>query len=483
MPITMPRGEFDLFPDERRGTERDYEKHIVSRFAKEEFPAYTLDYFLEPVEEDPDSDSFIRGDLQPEKDKLVATALRLLRLADRPFRSQDVLAAKKDAIEKLKDDLFREIVERVAKKDIDWSDGPPAEKPALDLKLTTAFETEAPADTEDPVPVNTVVITAEVTNTGSEALSRVKGITRSDYYLYRDREFLFGKIAPGATVERSVRIPLPYFPHARSDVLRLEASGDDGKVITSAQLTVELEDKGRPRFSYTARLVTEGGDTIDSVEAGVEALLRVTLRNTGDAPAHKGVAILRNETGRQVFLKNGRIEFTNLLPGAETEVEFQFEVRKGDPVVQYDFELGIVDSYSGASLTRTLAIPHRGKDAVPPFPNGVSFTQPAIEARVKDPKTGEPILVTGHPEARVESLIRSPSGTPFKAWVVTTLLNDHTSPPDKVFFSDSRGKDEMKLACGVPLKKGINLVTLHVKDQNGLESRANLFVRREAVDP
>jgi len=497
LPVVDDRGVVDLFVNERSVTEKRYATHLVSQFAKEESPIYTLHYLYIPPENDPYTDRFMSGDLEPSKDKLVQIALDTLKMAGKPFSPNTLLKTKKAAILKQKKILLEEIAGALKKKSIDWSQDPsgaissPA-KDDLTLELSSQRIEEPSKDKEDPVPVNKLLITAKLTNKGDKTLYRMKGLSRSDYFLYKDKEFLFGKVAPGETVTRTIKVRIPYFPHARNDVFGVDASPTsdlpDGDALpcdpisVSSNLPIEMMHSGRPAFAYSAQLFTveEGKPEkkVTSLAVGSEARLRVKIRNTGDAPAHKGITILRNETGRQVFLKKGRIEFTDLLPQAETQVEFDFEVRPGDLVAKYEFELMIADSYSGIALAQDLKIPNGDHEGGTPFPNGVEFSAPVITASILDPETQKRVILTDKENLLLEASVASPDADFFKAWVLNVAIGDHESPPDKIYFAKSRGEEELKIATLVPLKEGINLFTVVSNGNNGLESRQSLLVRR-----
>lgn len=491
LPGLDPLLPFDLFPDERSMTEKDYDRHIVSRFAKKETPSYVLHYLFEPPKEDLYSDPFMSGDLEPQKDKLVQMALSVLKLAGSPFKASEVLRDKKDDIGKLKDQLFEEIVSKLKQKGIDWSEGDSAqavEADKLELELAHEFIKEPSPDKEDPVPINKVLVKARLTNKGDKPAHRMKGLSRSDYIAYKDQEFLFGKVDPGQTVERSAKIRLPYFPYTRNDVFTVEVSstGDisswdhsTDKVLVTRSLDIELKDSGHPAFAYSAELMSTGDrKPMVSLKSPSEAILKLKIKNAGTAPAYKGIAILRNETGRQVFLKKGRIEIQNLAPQGETEVEFEFEVREGEPVERYDFELAIVDSYSGATLARKLAIPRRDKEDSKPFPNGVFFAPPEVAAAVVDPEAKAAVTVTRKDALSLEALVKSPGSDPFKTWIFNSVAGERQLP-DKVFYADSQGEPKLQFVTSIPIKKGTNFFTVVSSDRDGLESRKNIIVRRE----
>ena len=489
LPNGNEREEFDLFAQETTLTEKDYTRHLVSRYAKDEKPSHTLKYLDEVTEYDPDNDPFIGGHLEPTKDKLVVTALDLLEIMNADTKRTSLLERRTDAIQSLEVALFKEIQERLAELDIDWSEGDESEAaaaPKVDVQMSAELIQEPSGDDEDPVPVNKLLVTVKLTNNGERTLYRTKGLSKSPFFRYKDWEFPFGKVEPGETIERRVRVGLPYFPRSRNDLMTVEISGDDGNVFAKTSTEVKLQDTGRPRFSYVATLFSaDSGEPVESLRSGMEALLRVKIKNTGTAIAHKGVFILRNRTGRQVFLKKGRIEFEALAPGAEEEAEFRFEVRSGDPVNYYKFRFGVVDSYSGANLDRRLRIPNtdaeRGRQAgirsLKKFRGGITYEPPEVAARLSN-DGGDPVLVTDGAQLTLKAHIRSPHGVPFKYWVMHNIAGNFSDFPDKIFYADSKGRSESDLTTQVTLAEGINEFTVVAHDKDGLESRRRLVVRR-----
>ncbi len=492
---TIDDDDIDLFPNELSAGERNYEKHIVSTYAKKETPRYTLNYLLLPQERDGSEDRFMSGELEPEKDKLVQMALSLMKLGGKPWNPSEIFVAKKEDILKQREELFQEVVKHLKEKGIDWSEDPSGSVNALDsstieLELSSKVIQEPSKEKDDPVPVNKLLLTARLTNKGTKPLHRMKGLSKSEHFLYKDLEFLFGKVEAGQSVDRTAKVRLPYFPYSRNDLVHVEVSstgelpgGDTGptdKVALSKTIEIELKDSGRPAFAYCASLLdTTSGLPLLMLKEGKRATLRARIQNVGTATAHKGIAILRNETGRQIFLEKGRIEFTNLAPQAATEVEFLFEVRSGEPLEEYKFELVAADSYSNAAISRKLTVPRGDSNTAKPFPNGINFAPPTISATIVDPESNQSVLSTLKDHLKLAAIIKSADPDDFKAWVISSIASEREVLPDKIFFTSAAGKDELKIDTSVPLRKGINLFTVISNTRNGLESRQSLVVRRQ----
>ena len=137
LPEEKERAEFDLFAQEHALTEKDYKRHIVSRYVREEKPSYEIKYLYEIEEYDPDNDPFVSGDLKPTKDKLVVTALRLLELMSRDGKRSSLLEDRKQAINSLENDLFKEIHQRLGKLGIDWSEGATPSEANVDVEISS----------------------------------------------------------------------------------------------------------------------------------------------------------------------------------------------------------------------------------------------------------------------------------------------------------------------------------------------------------
>lgn len=488
-------GDMDLFPNERSVSERNYAGHLVSRYAKKETPAFTCHYLVTPEEGDPYNDRFMSGELEPMKDALVKVALEVFQLAGKPFDPASILVEREKEIEGIKQRLLDGIVARLKDKGVDWSSGDgsvPSSIEPDELKLTlSAEQVEEPSkEADDPVPVTKLRIVAKLENTGKRTFYRLKGLSSSDYFLYKDREFLFGRLGPGESAEREVKVRLPYFPYTRNDLFTVEVSATgelpvsesrpSDPVLVSAGVAVEARDRGRPSFAYSAVLLDPATEKpITDLAPGSEALFRMTVRNNGTAPVYKGITILRNETGREIFLQRGRIEITSLEPGKETVSEFRFDVREGEPRTSYDFEVAAADSYSNASIVQKIKIPRRGSAGEKPFPNGVEFAPPTIVASLVDPDSKESVLQTSRGTLELKARVES-GGQPVKTWVINTYLGDDIErSDDKIYFTSSEGKDPIDIETSVPLKKGINVFTVVSNDVHGLQTRQSLVVRRD----
>ncbi len=496
----------NVFPRRHYGTERDYEDHIVSRFARKEEPRERIKYYLEADEnadaEDPDSEDYLPpAESEPEKDKLVQIALEFARSAidmdwgRQGFRADRFLRERASAIEKIRDGQYEEIVRRLKEKGIDWSEGKNPENPQVELNVEHSTVERPSKDKDDPLKPF-LAVKARLTNKGTEPLHRIKAVTQSDFYLYREHEFLFGRVEPGQTVERSVDMAVPYYPYARNDLIKFVVTGADPATILEREHDVVLEPKERPSFAYAATLYEKGKmEPITALTPGMEVVWRLKVINTSKATSRKGVAALRNQTGPQVFLEPpGRVDIVDLGPGAEKDVDFSFRVTPESTLKSYRFKLEIGEFFSGESLVREIEIPAAGEERKLEE-NGRRFQPPTIQAFASEIRTAASaqksggggaddasvpesnLFVTEHGEVLLNVRITN-SQVGFRSWVTTTPMAILERDTDKVFFRASRGVEDLTYQCRVPLKKGSNLITVTARDENELSARKSIVIRR-----
>ena len=481
----------DLFPNESIMTERDYESHLVSKYKVEEKPGFSLKYLAGEAEEEEEgeeateSERFITGDLRPERDPLVQMALKILESANKPFDPGAVLEEKKKSFQNLSAVFYNKIVEKLDGFGIDWTPPPPDSEapgePRLAVQIEHEFKSEPSSDKEDPVPVNTLVVKATVTNQGKSAVYRLKGISQSDYPLMREREFLFGKIEPGKKASRQVKIRLPYFPRAQSNLFSLDLSASSQKIDSAATAVIEIKGRQRPAFSYKASLTATAGKKLVRLGEDTPANLRLRITYSGKGTAHKGIAVLRNKSGKRIFLQKGRVEFLELKAGKSTDIQFDFKTVIDEDAKKnaddYEFELTIYDAYSSGVLKQSVSISHPGEDGKD-FPNGREFSAPGIRLSLLEQESRKPVLVTSNPEVELKATVSSDSDE-FSSWATNQSLSQRYKTPDKIFFARSRGKKSLNFPTRVQLREGLNLVSVYAKSPEGIESYRSVVIRKE----
>jgi len=335
-------------------------------------------------------------------------------------------------------------------------------------------------------------LTAKLTNNSSETLYRVSATTESDYFLYNEREFLFGKIGPGESIERKIESIIYPSSATRSDLFtaQVQVPGLDGPVA-SVDHEVELKGEEFPQFTYSLTLLDAKTKTpLTHLSPGVDAIITAKLENIGNRAMKKGVAILRKEPGeKEIYLKEGRIDIENFGPNQTREIDFLFEVREDSELEEYELEFAIADSHYPAGVSRKFVVLGKagteGKDGIR---NGHVFRQPVIQVTTSETKNGKSAgesektnVITDHDTIFLSSNVTD--SNPFKAWITTTPVSmDSRTQPDKIFFAKSESTERpLQLLTPVPLDIGQNLITVVAKNEDGLIRRKILFVRRKPV--
>jgi hypothetical protein len=142
--------------------------------------------------------------------------------------------------------------------------------------------------------------------------------TESSDWMFETRELLIGTLAPRA--ERSgklrARVPLTAIPgHMPFNVgvaIEAEPLSDSVRALSA---TIGMRDM--PHLVATARLddSTSQGREPETLEAGEEALLRVTMRNDGNVTTEPSVLRVRTLADTDASLPSKEISVPSLRPG------------------------------------------------------------------------------------------------------------------------------------------------------------------------
>jgi carboxyl-terminal processing protease len=385
LPASIETGGVVLYTSESHLREEDLESHLTNeeKAKKGMIPRVRIPYFYSKVEmehddklREDDPDAFI-------EDHEIAFAKELLKAADKSWKRSDFLDAKGLAvIDKLGLKEMDKINTALASLGVDWSPAPPgaAKPPAPTAAPGSAALGTAPAMAVAPaapplmdvviasarkdkdgkmVPAKSVTagesvtITATVTNRGTAPAWRLHATTKSDYGLLKDREFVFGKIMPGESRSSTVEVKVPRDARSRMDVMRLEFDADAGTPPAPIETEFLVEGLPRPEFAYATRVVdTEGGNGDGLLQVGENVKLVVTIKNIGAGKAYDAVAMLKNHSGKSIFIKTGRIDLVDekvdgagILPGEVRTLEFNFQVAAAPPDGKdyYELQLGVAD--------------------------------------------------------------------------------------------------------------------------------------------
>ncbi|MEM6733697.1 MAG: hypothetical protein AAF658_19210, partial [Myxococcota bacterium] len=257
----------------------------------------------------------------------------------------------------------RRIAAQLKTLGIDWSDGAKPNGGSATVKLTDNTKGGTIAAGE------LLTLSGSVTNTGTEPLYRVYGVTDSENPLLRNQEFVFGKLDPGQSRTWSVDVKLPQDMSSRADKFSVTIR-DMNKVLTNvtAERVISIVEEAKPRFSFQVRVDDRKGGNGDGVlQFGESVELSVNVKNDGPGKAHDASATVKNLSHGLVFLDRGRSKFGEIAAGSSANGALSFAVKR--PARRRDYvgeeidtskaslRLTVWDTVLGEPVTETLEIP------------------------------------------------------------------------------------------------------------------------------
>ncbi len=244
------------------------------------------------------------------------------------------------------------ISDKLGAMGVDWGTGPATGSPRADVTLQVkgAKGGVITAGT-------TAVFTATVRNSGTGPLYRLYGVTASGNPLFKNLEFVFGKVGPGHTRSWDVTIKVPQDIAPRADAIALTL-GDLHKLTTAveAKTTIVLGELPKPHFSYSFRIDDRNGGNGDGVlQLGEQVDFKVDVENLGPGKAEEAMVSLKNLASEAVYLKHGRDEFGVLKAGATKSATLKFQLR--EPAEEVELRVSIWDQRLGEYLSEAVTLP------------------------------------------------------------------------------------------------------------------------------
>lgn len=350
-PMSVEKDRLSLFSTYKGTREQDLDAHLTSQNARTtDKPVETLRYIWTDLRKKPptkqkagnlltdtdkkpgspgEDDEDDNDDAPPDDDDTFVEDFdiqyaRDLLAAAKGWRRHEVLASAKEFFARRQANELGRLIESLKKYGVDWTPvGPQASPPSL----VATFSTDKPGNSARAG--ETIRFTVNVTNRGTGVAGQVRAQLKSDNYLYEEREFIFGRIAPGETRTWTIPVKVPKDTLPRQDLVKIAFAEENGKVPAAPQeLQVRLDGMERPRFAYSYQFIDDvnrsNGDGL--LQRGESVRLRVLVKNTGQGKAMKPYAMLRNLSGDGVMVNKGRFELEPLSPGEERQIDFTFDV-------------------------------------------------------------------------------------------------------------------------------------------------------------
>ncbi len=552
MPMLFDAKRMDLYASEPQWSEADLDAHLSSdRVVQEQQPAFAARYFLarEDAPELPEDDQappppgWIR--LEPSRelwkvDFEMQLARRIVASASDPSRRR-IVAEIGPLLERVQAEEDAKLEEAMRGIELDWSRGdPPAQ--GTPVRLTAVLN-----DGQALGPYKqgeTVELNLRVRNESNLTLHRLRAITDSDDPVFDDREFPFGRLAPGAEASWTVETKVPEHAVRRIDPVRFEFEAEGGPAIEPVEFRIELSDAGHPLFAYGVSVADDvSGNGDGRIQRGEVVRLVLDVENRGEAPSLEPVASIRNKSGEFVFIRTGRAKLAPLQPGERATATFELELKAPYEESEFTLEFSITDFETRDFVAERIAFPVAGPPEAAPEARPGSVQPRAVPLELRETPGDEGRVVgtldasarlarthvlpgwarvelpSGHAGWVPEDAVRAVSGAPaqtvtfvaapgnvqprfvsFEAPLAVRgetgrlagIVEDDSPILDlqvfvgdaKVFYENYRASavNRVEFAVELPLRGGSNEVRIFVREASEVTTWRGLYVRRDAPD-
>lgn len=343
----------------------------------------------------------------------------------------------------------------------------------------------------------------------------------------------FDKNAP-----RTCRIPRDTL--SRQDGITVRFEEARGRQPAPQQLRVTVKALERPVFAYSFQIAdSRKGNGDGKVQKGEQLTMYLTVKNVGKGKSYETQANLRNLSGDGLLLHEGRFDISNLQPGEMKKLTFTFDVEPALADPEAKVELSISDRDLRENVVEKVKMPLALPSALTAASGAakakaggaVLYEAPDATARTfgrLGAGTAAPVLATVSDMVKVGlgdgrfGFVRAsevdqggaaPSGvvafeevmrrfppsielTPVALAIKdgTVTIKGTASDADrlldgyifvgskKVFYRSNRnGSDPKKMVfdAPIPLRPGVNLVTVVARENPDTVARKTLVVRKD----
>jgi carboxyl-terminal processing protease len=325
----------------------------------------------------------------------------------------------------------------------------------------------------------------------------------------------------------------------RADGVKLHFEEARGRAPADAEVRAAVKSLDRPVFAYSYEIIdNRRGNGDGRAQKGEGMTMYLTVKNVGKGRSFDTQANLRNLSGEGVLLHDGRFDLSNMMPGETRRVAFTFDIEPQLQDPEAKVELSIRDDDLRDGVDEKVRIPVM--EALPlAMGGGVEhakaggadlFNEPDAGGRVFariPPNTAVNVLGTvngytkvalgdgrfafarssdldrgGNPAAQPvleDAMAHAPPALEVPQPMLATrdghtlvhgIASDDSQLMDayifvgarKVFYRSNRnGQDprHMSFDADVPLRPGVNVVTIVARENPDTTARRTFIVRRD----
>lgn len=167
---------------------------------------------------------------------------------------------------------------------------------------------------------------------------------------------------PGSTAPlpkdapRTCRIPKDTL--SRQDGITVKFDEARGRAPAQQTLRVGVKALERPIFAYSYQVVdSRKGNGDGKVQKGEHLTMYVSVKNVGKGKSYETQANLRNLSGDGLLLHEGRFDISNLQPGEVKKLQFSFDVESALADPEAKVELSIADRDLRETIVEKVRMP------------------------------------------------------------------------------------------------------------------------------
>ncbi len=263
-------------------------------------------------------------------------------------RRRDLLATAAPLLKALRAKQRQLVQARFKKQHIHWA-AAAAAAPRLTARFTPArLEGKAGA---------ALALTLEVKNPGATAAEDVFAVLSGYHDALDGREILFGHIAAGGSLTRTLKVDLPGDLRARTELLRANVGSGAHRGIARAYAVVRMRERPRPRFQLAWQLDDRKGGNGDGILGpGETAALRLVVKNTGPGDAGH-VRADATEPSAALQIQRARALFHRVGPGRVATAQLAIRLKRDAGHARPSLLVTVYDRELGADLAVRIELP------------------------------------------------------------------------------------------------------------------------------
>lgn len=489
--LRLTEKRIDLVPDsfEYQG-EAGLESHLESAKAGAVKSSLRLHLFEKPDKEDKDEAPGDDEAFRP--DRLVGLAHGILVAAPQANRKRALVQAS-GLLAQVQAEEDRQVAERLGAMGVDWRRGAPDEKTAPRPEVTLKTRIVGADKPRRPRAGDAIELTATVTVTDRRPLWRLHGVLSSHISALDGQEFVFGHVDGKSPRTWSTKVELPKSLVTQGDLLGLALLSDGKPVGRPVELPLEVNALPAPRFAYVALARDDGGNGDGLIQRGERIAVDVIITNVGEGGASDVLVTVKNESGEQVYIQEGRQRLGAIASGAGAVATFLLEVKDGLAAQDVQLELAIVD--------QTRRIWYQTDLAFPVFPTEFpaarrdrwtgTVTQGTVSVRTgahedaaswAEAAEGAVLAVQSRAGDWLEVRLTAEDGPLSSGWIPADRLEASAGKPtyDQVRFAPKRAPPALSLDQdpGIPLIQPGRQTTIRgrAEFEDGASGRRDLYV-------